>query len=243
MSTSTTVCEAFQRTSAIAPDQVALRTPGDGVSITWREYAERVRRIAAGLDRLGLRRGETLAFMLNNRPEFALVDTAATHLGAIPFSVYNTSSPEQLEYLFTHAENRIVVTERTFLDRIQKAGVAMEHVVCVDGPAEGATVTLADLEQGEQRTDFDFESTWRAVSSDDICTLIYTSGTTGPRGTPWRPGERGHSRPLSPFAVRAYTQCGPRYPTRPSTLCPTSAGVTDAPRIVTKASTSTPCTA
>jgi long-chain acyl-CoA synthetase len=180
MSTSTTVCEAFQRTSAIAPDQVALRTPGDGVSITWREYAERVRRIAAGLDRLGLRRGETLAFMLNNRPEFALVDTAATHLGAIPFSVYNTSSPEQLEYLFTRAENRILVTERTFLDRIQKAGVTMEQLVCVDGPAEGATLTLADLEQGEQRTDFDFESTWRAVSSDDVCTLIYTSGTTGP---------------------------------------------------------------
>jgi long-subunit acyl-CoA synthetase (AMP-forming) len=50
----------------------------------------------------------------------------------------------------------------------------------VDGPAEGATLTLADLEQGEQRTDFDFESTWRAVSSDDVCTLIYTSGTTGP---------------------------------------------------------------
>jgi long-subunit acyl-CoA synthetase (AMP-forming) len=180
MSSSTTVCEAFQRTSARAPDQVALRTPGDGVAITWREYAERVRRIASGLDRLGLRRGETLAFMLTNRPEFALVDTAATHLGAIPFSVYNTSSPEQLAYLFTHAENRIVVTERTFLDRIRQAGVAMEHVVCVDGPAEGATLTLADLEEREPRADFDFESTWRTVSSDDVCTLIYTSGTTGP---------------------------------------------------------------
>jgi long-chain acyl-CoA synthetase len=180
MSTSATVCEAFQRTSTVDPDAVALRTPGDEVSITWREYAERVRRVAAGLDRLGLRRGETLALMLTNRPEFALVDTAAMHLGAVCFSVYNTSSPEQLEYLFTHAENRIVVTERVFLDRILKAGVAIEHVVCVDGPAEGASVTLADLEMGEPRADFDFDSAWRAVASEDICTLIYTSGTTGP---------------------------------------------------------------
>jgi long-subunit acyl-CoA synthetase (AMP-forming) len=159
---------------------VALRTPGDAVSITWREYADRVRRIAAGFDRLGLRRSDTLAMMLTNRPEFALVDTAAMHLGAISFSVYNTSSPEQLAYLFTHAENRIVVTERSFLARIQKAGVAMEHVVCVDGPAEGATSALADLEQGAPRAGFDFESSWRAVGPDDLCTLIYTSGTTGP---------------------------------------------------------------
>jgi long-chain acyl-CoA synthetase len=180
MSTSTTVCEEFQRTSVVAPDEVALRTPGDAVSVTWREYADRVRRIAAGLDRLGLRRGETLGLMLTNRPEFALVDTAAMHLGAIPFSVYNTSAPEQLEYLFTHAENRIVVTERAFVDRILKAGVALEHIVCVDGPAEGSSLTLTDLEQGEPRADFDFESAWRAVTSDDVCTLIYTSGTTGP---------------------------------------------------------------
>jgi long-subunit acyl-CoA synthetase (AMP-forming) len=180
MSSSTTVCEEFQRTSFIAPDDGALRTPGDAVSITWREYADRVRRIAAGLDRLGLRRGDTLALMLTNRPEFALVDTAAMHLGAISFSVYNTSSPEQLTYVFTHAENRIVVTERSFLARVQKAGVAMEHVVCVDGPADGGTCALADLEQGAPRAGFDFESSWRAVRPDDLCTLIYTSGTTGP---------------------------------------------------------------
>jgi long-subunit acyl-CoA synthetase (AMP-forming) len=164
----------------VAPDEVALRTPGNAVRITWREYADRVRHIAAGLDRLGLRHGDTLGLMLTNRPEFALVDTAAMHLGAIPFSVYNTSAPEQLQYLFTHAENRIVVTERAFLDRVLKSGVTMEHVVCVDGPAEGATMTLTDLERTEPRVGFDFESSWRTVSSDDICTLIYTSGTTGP---------------------------------------------------------------
>ena len=174
-----TVCEAFQATVKKDPDAVAMRTPGDAVTITWREYDERVRKIAGGLARLGLKRGDTLAFMLTNRPEFALVDTAGMHLGATCFSVYNTSSPEQLEYLFTHAENNIVVTEKVFLDRVLKSGVPIEHVICIDGPAEGATGTLADLEAGGD-ADFDFDATWQAVQPDDICTLIYTSGTTGP---------------------------------------------------------------
>ncbi|HSV39775.1 MAG TPA: long-chain fatty acid--CoA ligase [Nocardioidaceae bacterium] len=180
MSTSKTVCDAFQQIVKVEPDAVAMRTPGDTVSITWREYDERVRKIAAGLDRLGLKRGDTLAFMLVNRPEFALVDTAGMHLGATCFSVYNTSSPEQLNYLFSHAENKIVVTEKAFLDRILKCGVSIEHVICIDGPADGATGTLADLESGDPRDGFDFDAAWQAVQPEDVCTLIYTSGTTGP---------------------------------------------------------------
>ena len=44
-----TLCEAFQRTAAIDPDAVALRTPGDTQTLTWREYAHQVRQVAAGL--------------------------------------------------------------------------------------------------------------------------------------------------------------------------------------------------
>ena len=88
-----TVCAAFQATAAANPDAVALRTKGGEIEITWGEYAERVRRIAGGLHELGLRRGDTMALMLTNRPEFHLLDAAAMHLGAVPFSIYNTSSP------------------------------------------------------------------------------------------------------------------------------------------------------
>src|SRR5947207_1125886 len=95
-----TLCAAFQDRIAKTPDDVALRTPGDAVSITWRQYGERVRRIAAGLAALGVTRGDTVALMLTNRPEFHLCDTAALHLGATPFSIYNTSAAEQIGYLF-----------------------------------------------------------------------------------------------------------------------------------------------
>lgn len=177
-STFATLCASFQDFVAKTPDAVVLRTPGDGVRITWREWDQRVRKLAAGLAALGVGRGDTVGLMLSNRPEFHLADAAALHLGAAPFSIYNTSTPEQIEYLFGNAGNKVVFCDERFLPRIREVTASVEHIVCVDGPAEGA-MTLADLEsRGGQ--DFDFDAAWRAVEASDLATIIYTSGTTGP---------------------------------------------------------------
>ncbi|WP_327151480.1 AMP-dependent synthetase/ligase [Nocardia sp. NBC_01329] len=173
-----TVPAAFQQTLTLRPDGVALRTVGDTQQITWREYGARVRVLAAGLSALGLHRGDTLGVMLTNRPEFNLLDTAALHVGATPFSVYNTCSPEQIAHAFTNAGNKIVVTEQQFLDTIHAAGIPLDHIVVVDGPAEG-TVSLTELETHPD-PDFDFDAAWQAVEPGDLVTIIYTSGTTGP---------------------------------------------------------------
>src|SRR3954451_13605407 len=179
-----TMCAAFQVTAAERADKVAIRTKGDDVSITWGEYADRVRRIAAGLASLGLERGQTIGILLNNRPEFHLADTAAMHLGATPYSVYNTYTAEQIEYLVSDAGNTIIVTEEAYLDTalaVQKACGTVEHVIDVDGSGREGTMSLEELESaGEANGDFDFEAAWKAVEPDDVLTLIYTSGTTGP---------------------------------------------------------------
>ena len=126
-----------------------------------------MRRIAAGLHKLGLRRGDTMALMLTNRPEFHLLDAAAMHLGAVPFSIYNTSSPEQAEFVLRDSGAKIGVVEPSFRDRM-----STEHVIEVD---------LLDELEGDP--DFDFDAAWQAVEPDDLLTLIYTSGTTGdPKG-------------------------------------------------------------
>ena len=177
-----TMCEAFQLTAAERLDEVALRTIVDGVSITFGEYAARVRRLAAGLHALGVRAGDTVGLLLTNRPEFHLVDTAAMHLGATPFSIYNTSSAEQIAYLLGDAGNRVLVVEAQFLERardaVSRAG-EVEHLVRVDGAPDGA-LPLEELELAEPGPAFDFDASWRAVQPQDILTLIYTSGTTGP---------------------------------------------------------------
>jgi len=177
-----TMCEAFQITVAERPDEPALRLKDSDFEASWAEYAETVRRRAAGLAALGVGRGDTVGFMLVNRPAFHLTDCAAMHLGATCFSVYNTSSPEQTEYVVGDAANRVVVTEQQFLGRVLEVRdrvETLEHVVVVDGEAPAGTISLAELEaMGEPG--FDFEAAWRAVEPDDVLCLIYTSGTTGP---------------------------------------------------------------
>jgi long-subunit acyl-CoA synthetase (AMP-forming) len=173
-----TVAEAFQLTAAAHPDRTALRLKDDALTLSWREYADKVASVGAGLAALGLERGQTLAIMLTNRPEFHFFDAAALHLGATPFSIYNTYAAEQIQYQVQDAAARIMVTEKAFLDRTGSVE-GVEHLVVVDADDLDEALTIADVE-AEGDPEFDFEAAWRAVQPDDILTLIYTSGTTGP---------------------------------------------------------------
>ncbi|WP_019068155.1 AMP-dependent synthetase/ligase [Streptomyces hokutonensis] len=177
-----TFCEAFQWTAARQAGQVALRTVGDTTTLLWSEYADRVRALAEGLTALGVRGGDTVALMLRNRPEFHVADTAVLHLGAIPFSVYNTSSPQQVAHLLTDSRARLVITEECFLPVLDQPARAVDAtVVTVDGAFPG-TLSLDDV-SARTVPGFDFEAIWRSVGPDDVLTLIYTSGTTGqPKG-------------------------------------------------------------
>ena len=173
-----TLAEAFQLTARAHPERVALRLKEDEVSMTWAEYAGKVSALAAGLAALGLERGGALGIMLTNRPEFHWFDSAALHLGATPFSIYNTYAPDQIGYQVADAGARILVTEKAFLERIE-AVEGLDHVVVVDADNTDEALTVADVE-AEGDPEFDFEAAWRAVEPEDTLTLIYTSGTTGP---------------------------------------------------------------
>ncbi|UGY91949.1 AMP-dependent synthetase/ligase [Streptomyces gobiensis] len=180
MSDAATLCEAFQRTAATRGRAPALRTV-QGDVLTWAQYAERVASVAAGLHGLGVRHGDTVALMLTNRPEFHVADCAAFHLGAIPFSLYNTLPPDQLTDVLTRARARVLVTERRFLALLRPAlaGTDVEHLVTVDGSGPGDdAIGLAAVEAAAP-TGFDFAATWQRVRPGDLLTLIHTSGTTG----------------------------------------------------------------
>jgi long-subunit acyl-CoA synthetase (AMP-forming) len=167
-----TVAEAFQQTAAAHPDRPALRLKDDELSLTWGEYADKVRRVAAGLAGLGLERGDSMGIMLTNRPDFHWFDAAALHLGATPFSIYNTYAPDQVQYQLQDAEARILVTEKAFLDRVDGLE-GLDHLIVVDDD-QGIDV------ESHAAEGFDFDAAWRAVQPEDTLTLIYTSGTTGP---------------------------------------------------------------
>jgi long-chain acyl-CoA synthetase len=177
-----TMCGAFQITAEEWANSPALRLKDSDYEASWAEYADAVRKRAAGLAKLGIYRGDTVGFMLVNRPALHLTDCAAMHLGATCFSIYNTSSPEQMEHVVRDAGNKVIVTEQAFLETVLAARDAvdsLEHVVVIDGEAPEGTISIGELE-GMGDPEFDFEGAWRAVQPDDVLCLIYTSGTTGP---------------------------------------------------------------
>ncbi|CAA9476090.1 MAG: Long-chain-fatty-acid--CoA ligase, partial [uncultured Solirubrobacteraceae bacterium] len=160
---SATLCDAFSITASERPDQPAVRSSDGRLALTFSELDRHARGFAAKLAELGVGHGDTVGIMLVNRPEFFVADLAAMQRGAIPFSIYNTSAPEQITYLFGNAGNRVVVTEEAFLPMIEAAGF--------DG-----TVVMVDDVMGLDGDGFEPEK----VKPDDVLTLIYTSGTTGP---------------------------------------------------------------
>ena len=103
-----TVPGLFAACVAERPDAVALRwKAGDGwAEWTWSEYADRACRLAAGLAGLGVGRGDRVVLMMRNRPEFHVADIGALLVGATPISIYNSSSPEQIQYLAGHCRAR-----------------------------------------------------------------------------------------------------------------------------------------
>ncbi len=171
--------KAFYKSVDRLGDDSAIRTQDDSHTTNWNELRERVHRIAGGLAELGVSKGDTVAIMLNNRPEFIPCDLAAVALGGVPFSIYQTSSPEQIEYVCSDAGAKVAIVETAFGEVFDKARAnlpELESVIVVDG--DGGTHTLEEVEAMDP--EFDPASIVDELEPDDLLTLIYTSGTTGP---------------------------------------------------------------
>jgi long-chain acyl-CoA synthetase len=177
----TTIAEAFRTISVNRAGDVAVRTKGDEVAWTWAQLRERVDALAGGLAALGLRRGDTVALLLNTRPEFAVCDLAVMMAGGTPFSIYMQYTPEQIRFVVSDAGARILITEQRLLAGALEAREELprlEDVIVVDGEASEGVLTLDEVAATE--SDFDVEASVADVRPDDLITLIYTSGTTGP---------------------------------------------------------------
>jgi long-subunit acyl-CoA synthetase (AMP-forming) len=177
-----TIAEAFRLTAAERAGDPAVRSLDGTIEWAWDELREKVDALAAGLHGLGLRKGHSLALMLGNRPEFHLADLAGVMVGATPFSIYMTYTPDQIAYVVGDAGARIIITEAAFLDNVLKAREQLpdlEHVIVVDAEAREGVRTSEDV-MAAPGEGFDVDASVADIGPEDILTLIYTSGTTGP---------------------------------------------------------------
>jgi long-subunit acyl-CoA synthetase (AMP-forming) len=184
-----TLPKAFLRTAEASPGVVGLRRMvGEGADrweeTTYQELRDEVAGVAAGLQAAGLRPGQTIVLMMRNRPEFHVVDLAATFLRATPVSIYNSSSAEELQYLVDHAEAEIAVVEDVgFLERFLKVRAELprlRRIFVIEPPVDDTPDDVAPYADLGASGRADLEALAEATDPGDLATLIYTSGTTGP---------------------------------------------------------------
>jgi long-chain acyl-CoA synthetase len=167
--------------------------PGRWEPISHATILERVRRIALGLQALGLRRGDRVAILAENRPEWALVDYAALSLGIVDVPIYPTLPGEQIPYIIDDSGSTLLFVSTTAqaekIGAVRQQMLTLRSVVVFDDSAAAlGDMTLAQLEaRGAADESPERTATWereaRAVKPDDLATIIYTSGTTGsPKG-------------------------------------------------------------
>jgi len=175
-----TVVQGFLHTVALQAGRVALRSSDGRTSLTWQQVRERVARLAAGLQRLGVGPDDTVALLLKNRPEFLLADVAVMCLGAAPFSLYTTLPAVQIVPQLDNAGARVILTEAAFLPQVlqaQRLWPALTHVVVLEGGGSPGTLDWAEVEGGAGALDLDAAA--EAVRPGQLAGLVYTSGTTG----------------------------------------------------------------
>ena len=158
--------------------------PGEWDVWTLQQFADNVAKAAAGLQHVGLVAGERLLLMMRNRPDFHWLDTAAQFLRATPVSIYNSSSPEEIQYLASHADAEIAIVEDLgFAERILKVRgdlPRLRSIFVIDVPADGLPNGLQPASELLEHGLADLPALAAETDPNDLATLIYTSGTTGP---------------------------------------------------------------
>ena len=214
------------RTLPALLDELAARQPthelivGGDARLGYRESRERARQLAKGLLRLGVKRGDMVALLMNNQPEWLLIDFAVTLLGATLVPISTWSRPREIEYMLNHCAAGVLLSVPRFggqdylgalanlggpggsrLPRLRRIVVAGEPSAGAGAPAVSSLDALWEL--GRDVRDAEIDTAQRAVSPDDVAYILYTSGTTStPKGVQlahrglienmWNIGERQH---------------------------------------------------
>ena len=152
-------------------------------SVTTQEFYRNVTGMARALRRWGLNKGDRLAILSENRPEWTITDFASLLLGVVVVPIYSTLTAPQTGYILADSGARVVVVStQQQLDKVLsiKEQTAVERVVVMD-PVNSAHAEPMQrlMQEGRSERDSDLEARARAISEDDLASIVYTSGTTG----------------------------------------------------------------
>ncbi|MGC9325005.1 MAG: AMP-dependent synthetase/ligase [Desulfomonilia bacterium] len=186
----------FQRVSQFG-NRVALRHKKHGIwnKVTWKEYGEQVWTVATGLISLGLKKGQAVCILGDNRPEWLICHLATMTAGGCTCGIYPTSSSDEIRYVLQHSEARLLFVENEEqLDKILEImpDLDLDKIIVWDtkglwGFSHPSVMIFDDFlaqasaTQGEHADELNYR--FDSLSVEDTAMIIYTSGTTGrPKG-------------------------------------------------------------
>ncbi len=189
------------------PKPVLIRhcKPDGFTELSSREFFERIRDFALGLQSLGVRRGDRVGLLCETRPEWLMADLGVLTLGALTVPIYPTLPPRQVQHILSDAGARTVIAsteeQAAKIREVRSSLTDLRDVIVIDrprpaaedepaGPTAETELAFAEvIDRGHQRLMREdglaraFKETAGAIGADDVATLIYTSGTTGdPKG-------------------------------------------------------------
>lgn len=188
------LAEMFHKNSAVEPERTAYMHKIDGayVSVKYKEIAESVRNIAGGLASLGIKQGDKIGILSENRLEWALIDYACQTIGVVDVPLYPSLLPAQIAYILKDSESVAVFcsTQEQYgkVSEIRSECPNLKYVISMDLPAGDKNYTILQelIESGKKflaENSGYLEAEMEKINTDDMCTIIYTSGTTGdPKG-------------------------------------------------------------
>ena len=185
--------ESFRRNNK--PDALCFKLGDEWQRIAGSEAIERVRRITLGLAAVGIKKGDRVAIISENRPEWSLTDLALLCLQAVNVPIYTTQAVDQIRYILENSGAKTLVISgkklyKHALDAI-KSVENLEKLIFFDAnelPKDNSRAIGLDdvIKAGDERfhvAETEFEDLLSKVEPDDLATIIYTSGTTGePKG-------------------------------------------------------------
>jgi long-chain acyl-CoA synthetase len=190
------VPDMLRNNAAEFSNRLALkyRKQGDFVTLTYAAYYERVLMVARGLGKMGVKPGDRIAILSENRAGWVIADMGILCSGAVTVPIYPTNTPEQIEYMINHSGARIVFVSGKFqytkLLKVREAIAGLELVVSFErflGDPSLPVTTFYQLSEIDspitKEEKKEIEAVIDRITPEDMLTLIYTSGTTGvPKG-------------------------------------------------------------
>ncbi len=192
--TNDTINTRFAEAARRYPSRAALSHKPSGskewVTLTYREVADQVKQVSLGLRALGVERGDRVALLSENRPEWVVFDLATQAAGGVTVPVYPTLPASQVAHILADSGAKAVVVSdakqmaKVLASRADTPNLSVFVTLDADAAKDGVLSVPSLVDAGAAATfDESYEARRDSVQHDDLMSLVYTSGTTGsPKG-------------------------------------------------------------